>query len=72
MALVAHIRSIPRKQGEKFLRKLAQIVESEEAIRLLLPDRPKHERAAVAAAQDMGAAWVRALLPELIRMLPPQ
>lgn len=72
MLMQAHLRTIGRRKAERFLRELATIVENEESIRLLFPTRPKHERAAQAAAQDEASAWIRQMLPELMRSLPPE
>jgi hypothetical protein len=72
MFVVAHLRTMPRRKAERFLREVALIVVSEESVRSLFPSRPKHERRAQAVAQADAAAWVRHLLPELVRALPPE
>jgi hypothetical protein len=72
MFVVAHLHTIGRRKGERFLREVAMIVASEESIRTLFPSRPKHERRAQAAAQDEAAAWIRSVLPDLLRSLPPE
>lgn len=72
MFVAAHLRTMTRRKGERFLGEVAQIVASEESIRTLFPSRPKHERRAQAEAQDAAAAWIRGVLPELWRSLPPE
>lgn len=71
MLVQAHLRTIGRRKAERYLRELAALVANEESIRLLFPTRPKHERAAQQSAQDEAAAWIRQMLPELTRSLPP-
>lgn len=71
MLVQAHLRTMGRRKAERFLRELSAIVANEESIRLLFPTRPKHERVAQADAQDEAAAWIRQMLPELIRSMPP-
>lgn len=67
----AHVRAMPRRRGERFLKELAALVETEESIRLLYPTRPPSERQAQHMAQDEAAAWLRQALPMLIASLPP-
>jgi hypothetical protein len=71
MMVVAYLHTLPRRKGQKFLGELALILASEESIRTLFPSRPKHERRAAAEAQAAAAAWVKEMLPELWRALPP-
>lgn len=69
MLVQAHLATLPRKKGERFLAELAAIIETEERIRLLLPTRPAAQRRAQARSQDEAAAWLRQILPELLRSL---
>jgi hypothetical protein len=72
MLVQAHLRSMGRRRGERYLRELALLVENEESVRSLYPRRPKHERTAQARAQDEAAECIRQMMPELIRSLPPR
>lgn len=71
MLVQAHLRTIPRRKGARFLDALAAIVESEESVRVMFPARPRHQRVAISTAQDEAAAWLRHVMPELVRSLPP-
>ena len=70
LLMAAHLRTVSRRKGLKYLQEVALLVSNEESVRLLLPTRSRHERKAIAEAQDMAAAWLRAVLPELTRSLP--
>lgn len=72
MLVQAFIRSRPRKEAEAFLFELGSIVEDEETIHPLFPNREPGERAAQRAAQSDAAAWIRNVLPQWVASLRPR
>lgn len=72
MGMQSHVRAIGRKRGERFISELAKLLDDEELIHPLLPNRPRPERAEQRRAQRQAAAWLRQVLPLLLASLPPK
>lgn len=70
IAMQAHIRSMSRKRGERFIAELAALIEDEELVHPLMPNRPRAERSEQRRAQRQAAAWLRNILPLLVASLP--
>jgi hypothetical protein len=72
MMCQAHLRTMSRRRGERFIRELALVVSREESVRTLMPTRPREQRAAQEQAQDEAAQWIRLVLPILLSSLPDE
>jgi hypothetical protein len=72
MLTQAFVRSVGRRRAERYVRELATLIDTEESVRLLMPVRPKEQRAAQAVAQQEAVAWLRQVLPVLMASIPPE
>lgn len=72
LALQAHIRTLSRRRGERFIAELRDLLADEELVFPLQANRPAADRADQRRAQRLGANWLQNILPLLVASLPPR